>query len=57
MESERGKELENVTAPELKERVNIALMMEAGVMKWKNVIVVTVVQLIKVNLEFSKSII
>ena len=54
---ELGRELENVTTPELRERGNIALTMEAGVMKWKNVIVDTVAQLIKVKLESSKSII
>ena len=50
VELEYGRELENATTPELRERGNIALMMEVGVMKWKNVIVDTVVQLIKVNL-------
>ena len=57
VELERGRELENATTPELRERGNIALMMEVGVMKWKNVIVDTVAQLIKVKLESSKSII
>ena len=46
VELEHGRELENATTPELRERGNIALMMEVGVMKWKNVIVDTVVQLI-----------
>ena len=53
VELEYGRELENATTPELRERGNIALMMEVGVMKWKNVIVDTVVQLMKVNLIFS----
>ena len=53
VELERGRELENATTPELRERGNIALMMEVSAMKWKNVIVDTVAQLIQVYLQFS----
>ena len=53
VELERGRELENATTLELRERGNIALMMEVSAMKWKNVIVDTVAQLIQVYLQFS----
>ena len=44
-----GKEWENATAQELKEKVNIVLMMEVDVMKKKIVIVDTVARPIKVK--------